>query len=187
MRHSRLFCTAAALLLSISVAAHAESFTFTFSGGGVSGSGTLTGVADPFTAGAIDIQSATGEIDGFSIELEPGSMFNSSGFVVDPSGLFTSNDVIYTAGGSQNLLGGDTGALVDGAGITFEDSHGTLDNIFSGGGYQFFNSPGNYPNTNQVTFSAIEVAPAVPEPSSLALFGTGLLGAVGLVRRRFKA
>jgi hypothetical protein len=53
--------------------------------------------------------------------------------------------------------------------------YGTLDFTTQGGGQ----------GVNNVTFSATSTTSPVPEPASLALFGTGLLGAVGAIRRKY--
>ena len=40
-------------------------------------------------------------------------------------------------------------------------------------------------NDDTFVFTNIDPPSATPEPSSFALFGTGLLGAAGLIRRKF--
>ena len=52
------------------------------------------------------------------------------------------------------------------------------------------NTPGSFilnssNSGDAVTFQATTTASPVPEPASLALFGTGLLGIVGIARRKF--
>jgi len=192
MRHSTFLSAVAGLLLLAGATAQASTFNFSFSGAGFSGNGTLTGTADPFTTNAFDISSATGTINGDQIVLAPGSTGDSSGKLTDPTGAFYVNDVIYLNGNQGNQGGGPGTSVVDNNGLLFFDaSTATYYNIFSGspvGNDQIINRPGIYPNSVPITFNVSETfgsqIVATPEPSALMLFGTGILGAAGMLRRR---
>jgi PEP-CTERM motif len=69
---------------------------------------------------------------------------------------------------------------------------GTLTINSSSPGFQSSGYPtGAVVNADFVTYkgnlSSGEITPSVPEPSSLALLGTGVLGLAGVIRRKFKA
>ena len=103
-----------------------------------------------------------------------------------PSGFYNYDDIFY--GGSGNADGNPfdhTGLLL----ILRGPSHQEV-NIYCHTGTQdcFFSENDGYGDSPLTSFSSsVGPAPTVPEPGSLVLFGTGILGFAGTVRRRFKA
>jgi hypothetical protein len=193
-----------ALAISSSAVAHADSVSGFFSATGTDSFTSSTITFMPGTsvvAGGIGGTFATYLTDGNPITFLSGALPYSQGNNIPPGGIpiqlfstteagetfafdITSYNANYVTDGTLGCSVGSTCLLATGNGF------------FTGTGVvNYTNSPATFLFTSQyvngqpvgtvTSFSASASASPVPEPASLALLGTGLLGVVGIARRKF--
>jgi hypothetical protein len=196
-----------ALALSAVSVAHATPISGYFSANGTDNFNSSSVTFDSAqVAGAISGTFATYLTDGTIINFLPGPLPYSNGFnavptSVYPSGhaplftvsqngaTFTFNLTDYTAGYITNgTMGcGNGSTCLDITGDGFFSSTGAITGTSGPGTFVFTSQyvPGQ-PINSVTSFSASTSTMApTPEPASLALVGSGLLGIAGFTRRKF--
>jgi hypothetical protein len=184
-RLSLALCTIAlASLPSASALADTLNFEFSFTSNGINGSGDFTATTDGTNTFLINADSFEGTTSttkngaamNIILLLAPGSTFGTDNGI---------NDNLLTFSASSDSYS------LDPNGMSYELANGALVNLFdvteagAAGKGVLLERAGSGNTVDQAADITItEIASPVPEPGSLALLGTGVLGLAGVIRRK---
>jgi hypothetical protein len=163
------FAMVLAFTLAVSTA-NAEDFTFSALGAGFSASGVLTGTVDSINPNLYHLTDITGSVNDAAgtstftgiVALGTNSLFNYN------------NDLTTTL--PQLDFSGFLANLSNSSAVNFYYSSGTY--------YASVNPPSDSNYNPGYALNSFTASP-VPEPNSLILLGSGVLGLAGIVRRKF--